>query len=93
MVVPRLAQARRHHHPSSFEIITAVDESSRTVTIGHEYGRNHSEKAVKVTDFTEITVDGQKGKLHDLHKGMMVNVDLEADDVAAALDAKHVNKK
>ena len=71
----------------------AVNESSKMVRIGHEHGKDHSEKAVKVTNFTEITVDGQKATLHDLHKGMMVNVDLEADDVAAALDAKHVNKK
>ena len=70
-----------------------MNETAKTVTVGHENSKDQTVKLLKVTDFTEITVDGQKSALHDLKPGMMVGVETEADDVAAALAAKHVNKK
>ena len=94
LVLPQTVQARRHHwHPNAYHIIKAVDEASQTVVVGTEHSKDHSEKALKVNGFTEITVDGLKATLHDLHPGMMVQVDEEADNVAAALDAQHHNKK
>lgn len=82
----------KHHGDSAYQVIVAVDEGAKTVTIGHEHTKDHSVKTLKVTGFTEITVDGQKATLHDLQKGMMVQIETEADDVAASLEAKHVMK-
>ena len=89
-----VVQAKRHHsHPNAYHVIKTVNEKTQTVTIGTEHSKDHSEKALKVNGFTEITVDGLKATLHDLHPGMMVQVDEDADNVAAALDAQHTNKK
>ena len=74
-------------------MIKSVNEARHTVNVGHEHGKDHSEKTVTVNGFTEITVDGQKATLRDLKPGMMVQVDLESDNVASGLDATHVNKK
>ena len=72
------AGSHRHKPKSQYEDITAVNEGTKTVTIGHKNGKDHSEHAVTVNFFTEITVDGQK-----------VDVTNGTDNVASALDATH----
>ena len=85
------ANAHRSHQ-NAYHVIIAVNEAAHTVTIGTEHSKDHTEKALKITGFTEITVDGQKATLHDLQPGMMVQIDEEADDVAKAIDAQHHKK-
>ena len=88
--LPATSQARKH--PPSYEVIVSVNESAGTVVIGHAHGNNHSTKLLKIDKFTEITVDGQKAAIHDLKKGMMVDVTLGGDaDIAATLQASHVH--
>jgi hypothetical protein len=79
-------------HKASYEVIASVDEGAGTVLIGHANSSNRTTKSLKVTKFTDITVDGQKATLHDLKKGMMVEVTQGGDaDEAAALKASHVD--
>ncbi len=81
-----------HHRgkpKAQYEDITAVNEGAKTVTIGHKNGKDHSEHAVTVNFFTEITVDGQKATLHDLKPGMKVDVTNGTDNIASALEATH----
>ena len=90
-ILPRTAGAHRWH-PNAYQVIKAVNEEAKTVTIGTEHNKDHTEKALKVTAFTEVTVDGQKATLHDLKPGMRVEVDLNSDDEAKGLTAFHMNK-
>ena len=92
-MIPGQAWARHHYHPNAYTVIRSVDEAGKKVVVGTEHNKDHTEKAVLVTAFTEITVDGQKATLHDLKPGMNVKLDLETDNEAAALDATHVNPK
>ena len=88
----RWGTGHRHKQKPQYEDITAVDEGAKTVTVGHKNGKDHSTEALKINDFTEITVDGQKATLKDLKPGMKVDVDRESDDIASTLTATHVQK-
>ena len=90
---PRVALAGHHKHEAAYQVIRSVDEGGKKILVGTENNKDHTEKAVLVTAFTDITVDGQKATLHDLKPGMSIQVDLESDNQAATLTATHVNKK
>ncbi len=99
LLLPSSAHAKRRRKKeeqqtqgSAFHMIKAVNESAKTVSVGTENNKDQTLKVLKVTTFTEITVDGQKATLHDLQPGMKVDLDMESDNEAKTLDATHVNK-
>ena len=98
LLLPPSAHAKGRRKPSqqsqgsAFHMIKAVNENAKTVSVGTENNKDQTLKVLKVTTFTEITVDGQKATLHDLQPGMKVELDMESDNEAKTLDATHVNK-
>ncbi len=93
LIFPQIAHARRHPRGTAYHVIKSVNEQAKTVTVGTEHNKDETEQVLKVTGFTEITLDGQKATLHDLQPGMKVDIDLESDNEVKALDAVHVSKK
>ena len=77
---PGFARAKKKSPPPLPEqpTITAVGNNSITIT------DNKTAKTLTVTQFTEITVNGQKGTLAELKPGMVVSVVLGSSPTQAS---------
>jgi hypothetical protein len=83
LIVPALAGSRKAKpkatpHPTAISAVTG-----NTITVTDQ----SSTKTVTVTQFTEITVNGQKATLADLKPGMTVSLALSSPTQASRVTA------
>lgn len=71
--------ARAEPPKPQYEALTGVDQAAGTVTITMVNGVNHTPRTFRVTPFTEIEVNGQRGTFADLRPGMMATHGLGTD--------------
>lgn len=62
-----------------YEALTGVDQAAGTVTITMVNGVNATPRTFRVTPFTEIEVNGQRGTFADLRPGLMATHGLGMD--------------
>ncbi len=85
----RVQAGGRHTTPRKpfepvYNAITSVDATAHTISYSTVNGKGSATgKTFKVTDKTEIEVNGQKGTLNDLKTGMQVSVDPGMDETVA----------
>jgi hypothetical protein len=70
-------------YKAPYDVISAVDNRMGTVTIKHINSPNHQAKTFKVDNGTEVQVNGNKGTLKDVKKGLKVDVTVGLDDTKA----------
>jgi hypothetical protein len=81
-IAPGFAKAKKSPPPTPHEIVIS-SISGNTITITDD----KTAKTVTVTQFTEITVNGQKATFADLKPGMGVNLTLNGPTQASRITA------
>ena len=72
-----------------YNVITAVDATAGTVTVKQVGGLQNVERKLRVTNLTDIQLEGQKATLAQVQKGMAVTYGLGMDpSVASQLSLK-----
>ena len=66
-----------------YTVIQAVDATAKTITVGHVNSMDTSTHQYKITQFTDIEVNGDKKTVTDLQVGMKVSVTPASDPTAA----------
>ena len=68
------------------DLIKAVNQKAKTITIGYVNSKNQDVKTLRITDLTEIQVngtDGPNGDMSRIHAGMRVDATLGTDTTTA----------
>ena len=85
----------RPPYQAPYDKIDSVDTKAKTITVSHVNSTNHDVKTLRVTDTTEIQVNGtdmSHGDMSGLHSGMKVDASAGTDpgvaDRVVASDAK-----
>ncbi len=77
-------RAPREPFKPVYNAITSVDATAHTLSYSTVNGKGTAvSKTFKLTDKTEIEVNGQKGTVADLKSGMQVSVDPGMDETVA----------
>jgi hypothetical protein len=65
---------KREPFKPPYVAISAIDTTAHTITIEHVNSKITTSKTYKITDQTDIEVNGQKGTMNDLQVGMKVDI-------------------
>jgi hypothetical protein len=74
----------RQNPPPVPDHVISVDTTGKSITV--EEGK--SSATYKIDSFTTITINGAKGKLEEIQKGMMVTVVASGKDRASRVDVQ-----
>ena len=69
-----------------YDKIDSVDTAAKTITVSHVNSTNHEVKVLRLTDITEVEVNGidmPKGDITKLHAGMRVDASVGMDPAVA----------
>ena len=79
-----LRATARPPYKAPYDMIESVNTNQRTVQIGHRNSQDHSVMTLRVTQATEIQVQGQESTFKALKKGMRVDVTRGTDESEAS---------
>ena len=66
-----------------YTVIQSVDATAKTITVGHVNSMDTATTQYKITQFTDIQVNGEKGTVDQLQTGMKVSVTPGSDATVA----------
>jgi hypothetical protein len=67
-----------------YQAIDAVDATAKTITVSYHNSKNPNAKTLKITERTEIQVNGAKATINELQPGMKISVGVGMDPTMAA---------